>query len=255
MPPAGGRRSAALPRLLAAAAAGLLLLAGCADDPTTVSSAGYIEGDGSVTTYPVAERQPAPEVSGETLDGEPLDLADYRGQVVVVNFWASWCPPCRAETPALEEVYTENRDRGLAFVGIDFKDTRTAAQAFVRNYGVSYPSLYDQPGLIAQSFHGTVPPAAIPSTLVIDREGRIAARVIGSTTYTGLTELVEPVLAEGEPDGAPADGSAEPSPAGDGTASAPAPDATGLGEPNGPRLDTSAPTAIPEQTAYAEGAP
>ncbi|RCV49976.1 TlpA family protein disulfide reductase [Marinitenerispora sediminis] len=174
-------------------------LAGCAggvDQGTGDADNRYVEGDGSSTAFAVDERQEAPEVAGETLEGEPVSLADYRGDVLVLNFWASWCAPCRAETPVLEQVYEEHREAGLEFLGVNIKDNLTAAQAFERNNEVSYPSLYDQPGQVSQAFRDTVPPQSIPSTLVIDREGRIAARVIGATNYNGLTELVEPVLAE-----------------------------------------------------------
>lgn len=191
----------------AAALAASVLLTGCAEgfgagaqeaDSRSSSDADsrYVAGDGSSTVFAPDERQDAPKVEGETLDGEAVSLADYAGSVVVLNFWASWCAPCRAETPVLKEVHTENRDAGLEFLGVNIKDNRTAAQAFERGQEIDYPSLYDQPGEIAQAFRDTVPPQAIPSTLVIDREGRIAARVIGATNYEGLTGLVEPVLAE-----------------------------------------------------------
>ncbi|MFC7329288.1 TlpA family protein disulfide reductase [Marinactinospora rubrisoli] len=194
----------ARPRTLLLRAAAALVataaLAGCAggvDAQTGSSDNRYVEGDGSATAFAPDERQEAPEVSGETLDGTPVSIDDYRGDVLVLNFWASWCAPCRAETPVLEQVYQENRDAGLEFLGVNIKDNLTAAQAFERNNEVGYPSLYDQPGQVSQAFRDTVPPQSIPSTLVIDREGRIAARVIGATNYNGLTELVDPVLAEG----------------------------------------------------------
>ncbi|GLU49217.1 TlpA family protein disulfide reductase [Nocardiopsis ansamitocini] len=186
-----------------AALAALIVLAGCAGGVTagdTGAEDRYVAGDGSSTAFAVADRQEAPEVAGETLDGEELALSDHLGSVVVVNFWASWCAPCRAETPVLEEVYAEYRDAGVEFLGINIKDNLTAAQAFERNQEVTYPSLYDQPGEVSQAFRDTVPPQAIPSTLVIDREGRIAARIIGATNYDGLTEIVEPIAAEGGKD-------------------------------------------------------
>ncbi|NYI96399.1 thiol-disulfide isomerase/thioredoxin [Streptomonospora nanhaiensis] len=191
-------------RSAAAAAALLLLLTGCAGGFGAGGSGAdsgsqdnrYIEGDGSSTSFAPDERSPAPEVSGETLEGDPVDLADYRGHVLVVNFWASWCGPCRSETPVLNEVYAEHKDDGLRFLGVNIKDNSTAAAAFQENQEVAYPSLFDQPGAVPQAFRDTVPPAAIPSTLVLDRQGRIAARVIGETGYNELTGLVETVLAE-----------------------------------------------------------
>ncbi|MBB4929288.1 thiol-disulfide isomerase/thioredoxin [Lipingzhangella halophila] len=196
----GSRRRRVLPGV-AAAAAVLVALTGCAGGGETQTSGNnederFVEGDGSSTSYEPEEREPAPEVSGETLDGDDVSLADHRGEVLVMNIWASWCGPCREEMPVLSEVHGEFSDDGLAFLGVNIKDDRTAAKAFADNYGVAYPSIYDQPGQVPQAFRDTVPPKAIPSTLVIDREGRIAARVIGPVTYNQLTGLVEPVLDE-----------------------------------------------------------
>jgi len=194
----GPRVRAAALRGLAAVAV-LAALAGCAEEIDTGAATEddrYISGDGSSTLFPSEDREQAPAVEGETLDGDPVSLADYSGDVVVMNFWASWCAPCRAETPVLNEVNAEHADQGVSFLGVNIKDNRTAAQAFERNQDVSYPSLYDQSGEISQAFRDTVPPQAIPSTLVIDRQGRIAARVIGATNYKELTELVSTVAAE-----------------------------------------------------------
>ncbi|WP_067971435.1 TlpA family protein disulfide reductase [Nocardiopsis trehalosi] len=200
-------------RAAAALAALAFLAAGCAgglESSNGATDSRFVEGDGSSTAFAPGDRAAAPDVSGETLDGDPVRLADYEGSVLVINFWASWCGPCRAETPVLEEVYTEHKDDGLEFLGVNIKDNATAARAFEDNQGATYPSLYDQPGEVPQAFRDTVPPAAIPSTLVLDREGRIAARVIGETTYNQLTDLVEPVVAEG---GGGGDAAAEPDPA------------------------------------------
>ncbi|TDQ54883.1 TlpA family protein disulfide reductase [Actinorugispora endophytica] len=194
----GARVRAAL-RCGAAALALSAAAAGCAggvDTGATAADDRYVSGDGSSTLFTPDERQDAPVIEGETLDGEAVSLADYSGSVVVLNFWASWCAPCRAETPVLEEVHAEHQDAGVEFLGVNIKDNRTAAQAFERNQEVGYPSLYDQPGEVPQAFRDTVPPQAIPSTLVIDRQGRVAARVIGATDYDELTGLVEPVAAE-----------------------------------------------------------
>ncbi|KUP98049.1 TlpA family protein disulfide reductase [Thermobifida cellulosilytica] len=194
----GSRLRAAALRC-AAAVAVLAALAGCAEGVDTGAASEddrYISGDGSSTLFPVEEREQAPQVEGETLDGDRISLADYSGDVVVLNFWASWCAPCRAETPVLNEVSAEHADEGVRFLGVNIKDNRTSAQAFEQNQEVGYPSLYDQPGEVPQAFRETVPPQAIPSTLVIDRQGRIAARVIGATDYNQLTELVDTVVAE-----------------------------------------------------------
>lgn len=198
------RRSGALcraARLPAAALAAVLLAAGCANDPAeTAGSAGedsrYISGDGTATEFAPDEREDVPAYTGETLDGGEVSFADYEGGVLVLNVWASWCGPCRSETPVLNEVHGDFADRGVEFLGVNIKDDRDAAEAFERKQEVAYPSLYDQPGEVPQAFRDTVPPQAIPSTLVIDPEGRIAARVIGETNYDQLTGLVQAVVEE-----------------------------------------------------------
>nr|WP_152471900.1 TlpA disulfide reductase family protein [Nocardiopsis gilva] len=194
----GGRPYPAF-RAGAAATALTLALASCASTEASTGGGGdqrYIQGDGTATEFAPDERMPAPEVSGETLDGDPVSLDDYRGDVLVLNVWASRCGPCRAEIPVLKEVYADHKGRGLEFLGINIKDDRTAAQAFERELEVGYPSIYDQPGMVPQAFRDTVPPQAIPSTIVIDHEGRIASAVVGETTYNQLTDLVVPVLDE-----------------------------------------------------------
>ncbi|WP_052809963.1 TlpA family protein disulfide reductase [Streptomonospora alba] len=209
-----------LPAAAAAAALLSVLTAGCAEQAASQASGAdgdgqenrFVEGDGSSTAFDPGERDAAPEVSGETLDGESVSLADYRGDVLVLNFWASWCGPCRSEVPVLNEVYAENKEAGVDFLGVNIKDNTAAATAFEENQGVEYPSLFDQPGRVPQAFRETVPPAAIPSTLVIDRQGRIAARVIGETSYNELSGLVEGVVSEGggSAAGGPGAGTAAP---------------------------------------------
>ncbi len=134
-------------------------------------------------------------VTGERLDGKAFKLSDLKGKVVVVNFWASWCAPCRGEAPSLEQVYTENKEKGVEFIGVNFKDSKANAEAFERKFKVTYPSLFDADGQVTLAFR-EVPPSAIPSTLVLDRQGRVAARIIGATTYSKLNPLVAKVVGE-----------------------------------------------------------
>jgi thiol-disulfide isomerase/thioredoxin len=177
----------------AAALAAAGLLAGCAGTQAAQTGPGgsdsrYVAGDGSSRVIPPAERKPAPAARGTTLDGTTIDLAGLRGKTVVVNFWASWCAPCRGEAPALEQVHREHA-KDVAFVGVDIKDDNDPARAFVRKFKVGYPSIVDQDGRVTLAFRD-VPPNAVPSTLILDRQGRIAARVIGATTYDRLTTLL-----------------------------------------------------------------
>lgn len=186
-------------RALAAVTAGLLALtlAGCSSDEVGSSGEqGFVSGRGIITTLPAAERKAPGEVAGETLDGEPIALSDFEGQVVVVNVWGSWCAPCRAEAPMLAEAARDLADDDVAFLGIDSRDpSRSAAQAFVRRFDLPYPSIYDQQGETLLAFRGTLNPNAIPSTVIIDREGRVAASVLGEITRTTLYDLVEEVAA------------------------------------------------------------
>lgn len=177
----------------------VLLLAGCTDASSGVESGGgqgFVSGDGSAQVIAAGDRAVAPEVSGTTLDGQPLALSDFAGDVVVVNVWGSWCAPCRAEAEALQQVYLDNKHDGVRFVGLNTRDQQAAALAFEQRFGITYPSLVDENGELQLAFRDSLPPNAIPSTLVIDREGAIAARVVGPTTYSQLSELVGDVAAE-----------------------------------------------------------
>lgn len=177
-----------------------LLATGCtgksAVDPAAGNPQRYVAGSGQLTAVPPAKRKSVPPVSGELLGGGSLDLASLRGNVVVVNFWASWCAPCREEADGLQGVYDATKAEGVRFVGVNFKDKRSTAEAFVRTKGITYPSLVDQPGRLALAFRD-LPPNATPTTLLIDRQGRLAARVLGAITYSRLLTLVRSVLAEG----------------------------------------------------------
>jgi len=144
---------------------------------------------------PPEERDQAPEITGTSLDGDPISLDDFVGKVVVINVWGSWCAPCRAEAPVLRQVSNENRRRGVRFLGIDVRDQQAAALAFESHYKIRYPSIFDPSGETLLQFQNTIPPSAIPSTVVVDRDGRVAARIVGPTTYSQLSDLVDQVVA------------------------------------------------------------
>jgi peroxiredoxin len=159
------------------------------------SGASFVSGSYDGKYFAPGSRTAAPDIAGTTLTGHKFSLVSDRGNVVVINFWGSWCAPCRAEAPALAALARYFHGDRVRFLGDDIRDYVTAARAFERTFNVSYPSLNDPGEQVALAFHSTVPPAAIPSTLVIDRSGRIAARVIGEVSYDGLRALITHVLA------------------------------------------------------------
>lgn len=183
------------PALLLAAA---VVLAGCGSDGRVepAAEAGFVQGGGVVTVVETDQREPAPEFSGPTLDGGEFDLADQVGNVVVLNVWGSWCAPCRAEAPALAAVAEDTAADGVVFVGVNTRDTETAAKAFEDEFEVPYTSVVDSDGRRLLAFRDTLPPAAIPSTLVVDRSGDMAARVIGPISETSLRDLVTEIAEE-----------------------------------------------------------
>lgn len=181
-------------RLIPVLAAALLLTA-CGSSASSDEGAGtaFVAGDGSIVLIAPEERGPAPDLVGSTLEGGEFRLRDHLGEIVVLNVWASWCAPCRAEAPVLEAVWQDVQDDGVQFVGLDTRDTDEAALAFLEAYGVTYPNVIDADGRLQLLFSDTLPPQAIPSTLVVDREGRVAGRIIGRVTEATLTALIEDV--------------------------------------------------------------
>jgi thiol-disulfide isomerase/thioredoxin len=177
---------------LLAAAALASATAACSTPSAGSGDTGYITGDGVVTTVAAADRQEVPVVRGKGLDGATVDVAAHRGRVVVVNVWAHWCPPCRAEAPALSAAARQLPN--VTFIGIDTReDNKAAALAFIRAYRVPYDSIYDPDGTAVLAFYGMLSPNSLPSTMVIDKQGRIAALVRGPVDTTTLVGLVHDV--------------------------------------------------------------
>ena len=191
-------------RSVALAVASVLILAGCtANDPLAEqyrsgSEKNYIAGDGSVLEISPDNRTEPIVFSGETENGMTVSSEDYLGEVLVVNFWASYCGPCRVEAPDLEDLSTSWDGRGATFLGINTWDEPDTALAFSRKYGVTYPSIMDARSGEAQlAFAGEVPPSALPTTIVLDQDGRVAARILGQIQAKSILDtIVRTVVAE-----------------------------------------------------------
>lgn len=185
---------AAALRVAALAVLGAVLLAACG------SSSG--NGDFSYTSQtklgsliPVAQRKPAENIGGDLLGGGAAHLSKYRGQVVIVNFWAAWCSPCRVESPQLDQFYRTMKDKNVTVLGIDIKDDRNSASSFVHDNHISYPIVYDQQGENALRL-GNIPDAALPFTVLVDPAGRVAAVYIGPITQKDLQRPVAALRSE-----------------------------------------------------------
>ena len=167
-----------------------LLLTSCGGGGTSTSQESFVSGDGAVTFIKPEKRIEAPALSGMTLAGTNYTYSV--GKVAVVNVWASWCSPCRAEAPTLAALAKKYSD--VAFIGILTRDNPATAEAFQRRFSLPYPTLIDDSLLIG--FKGSLPANAIPSTVLIDKSGNVAARISGVVTVASLSDLIERVSGE-----------------------------------------------------------
>ena len=181
----------------------VIALAACTNDPLadqyrSGDNKGYIAADGfRVVEIPESERTEPIEFEGVLDAGGSTTSDDYRGDVLVVNFWYASCAPCRVEAPVLEEVNEELGGDGVQFLGVNLFDGADASRAFAETYGVTYPSaLSTEDGSIKLAFAGQTPLNAVPVTLVLDREGRVAARLIGRIAEASILSTIVRDLAE-----------------------------------------------------------
>jgi peroxiredoxin len=187
-------RKARLAVLLAVVAAVVLWLVGCTP-PDASTSPGYVSGDGAVTEWDASDRPGPLELVGADFDGKAIDLADYRGEVVIVTTWYASCPPCRAEAPDLVELDALD---GVSVLGVNTRDDADTAKAFERNFSISYPSLDGADGTAIAALQDLVAVRAVPTALIIDPEGRVAARAVGRIEPSTLRALVDAAGADAE---------------------------------------------------------
>lgn len=178
-------------------------LAACGSDPNSVAEQaksgdrkGYVSGDGATEWLEAGDRGDPVSLQGPTLDGRTWRSTEHLGKVVVVNVWGSWCPPCVAEMPALQQAWDDARAAGdpVVFIGVNDRESPETARAFVRANKITFPSLAADGGAPLLALQGKA--SARPTTLLLDGQGRIAARVSGQVSESTLTALVDDALAE-----------------------------------------------------------
>lgn len=194
-PARGARLSAALAAVAVALGAAAC---GTSQSETQYAGAGYQAGDGSYTLWESEDRTGPVELVGTTFEEEAIDLAQWRGDVVVVNFWYAACPPCRAEAADLVAIHDDYAG-SVHMLGINPRDDAGTALAFERTFEVPYPSLHDSQARGVAAMQGVVPLQAMPTTVVLDAEGLIAARFLGQIDPTVVRGVIDDVLAETAP--------------------------------------------------------
>ena len=165
-------------------------LTACGGGGTSASEESFVSGDGSTTFIKISDRKIAPAITGMTLSGE--NYTYKKDQVAVVNVWASWCSPCRTEAPTLVALAKKYTD--VAFIGILTRDNPANAEAFERRFKIPYPTVIDDSILLG--FKGSLPANAIPTTVILDKSGLVAARISGVVTVASLSKLIEKVSTE-----------------------------------------------------------
>ncbi len=156
----------------------------------------YIAGDGSVTEYSPEKRGEPVDISGKLFNGEQASSEQWRGNVVVLNFWYASCAPCRKEAPDLVALHETFSAEGTLFFGVNIRDEKATADAFERTFNIPYASFNDKDGQVLLSMTSYVPPQAVPTTIVLDKKGRVAARILGLAEKSTLKALISDAVAE-----------------------------------------------------------
>ncbi|WP_235737443.1 TlpA disulfide reductase family protein [Nocardioides alcanivorans] len=174
-----------------------LLLSACSGLDGT-DGKGYVSGGGTVREVDPGDRGKKVSFTGDAVDGSKLSLEEQRGKVVVMNVWGMWCGECHMEAEDVVDAAVETQGDDVAFLGINVRDaSRDNAASYERQYDVPFPSFYDPSGELLLEFHGILSALVVPSTVVLDREGRVAASVIGVLpSKQTLVSIIEKVVAE-----------------------------------------------------------
>jgi thiol-disulfide isomerase/thioredoxin len=171
-----------------------------ASDTATTESQGYVSNDGTVAEWDPDQRGDPVEFTGTVENGDTVTSDDYTGQVLVVNFWYASCPPCRAEAADLQALNSQYAGQGVSFLGVNVRDEPDTAIAFSRTFGITYPSVIDTKGATSLAFAGKFAANAVPTTLVLDKTGRPAARILGQLASRSILDtLIAETLTEEVP--------------------------------------------------------
>jgi thiol-disulfide isomerase/thioredoxin len=197
MPATRTIRSAAAALTALAAAAAVAGCSGASSGSNDTGNVGYVSTQIGISDIPAGQRVAAPALSGTTLTGSRFALTQDKGHITVINVWGSWCTPCRVEGPGLETAYQKYQAQGVDFLGIDARDDNDAALAYVNNNGITYPSLQDADETLLLQFKSVLPPTTIPSTVILDRSGKVAVRILGGTTAPQLEQQISMLLSQG----------------------------------------------------------
>lgn len=176
-----------------------LILTSCATPTSNIKSdseTGFVSGDGTSVFLKNNERIFAPSFEKTEFLNNPVDLNNLKNKVVLVNVWGSWCSPCRKEAPELEELFLKFKNKNVVFVGINIRDSKVAANKFIENFNITYTNIYDRDGILLLGFKDSLPANAIPSTILIDKNGKVAARQLGPIDKSLIQGFIEELIEE-----------------------------------------------------------